>query len=133
MNIIVLVLNIVKILQIHHIPVINMLVAKIHQDVQTHHHQFIIKTMIVNISIQIIVIVAKLLNIIEHLMMEINVLRIVLIIICGMKKVRENTVGQVIIMNANIIMKIVIMDTNIEYIKLLEVNNVYIVMKLVQT
>ena len=65
--------------------------------------------------------------------MEINVLRIVLIIICGMKKVRENTVGQVIIMNANIIMKIVIMDTNIEYIKLLEVNNVYIVMKLVQT
>ena len=59
MNIIVLVLNIVKILQIHHIPVINMLVAKIHQDVQTHHHQFIIKTMIVNISIQTIVIVVK--------------------------------------------------------------------------
>ena len=77
MNIIVLVLNIVKILQIHHIPVINMLVAKIHQDVQTHHHQFIIKTMMVNISIQTIVIVAKLLNIIEHLMMEINVYLIV--------------------------------------------------------
>lgn len=59
MNIIVLVLIIVKILQIHHIPVINMLVAKIHQDVQTHHHQFIIKTMIVNISIQIIAIAVK--------------------------------------------------------------------------
>ena len=59
MNIIALVLNIVKILQIHHIVAIYMLVAKIHQDVQTHHHQFIIKTMMMNISIQTIVIVVK--------------------------------------------------------------------------
>ena len=77
MNIIVLVLNIVKILQIHHIVVIYMLIIKIHQDVQVQPHQFIIKMMMVNISIQTIVIVAKLLNIIEHLMMETNVYLIV--------------------------------------------------------
>ena len=133
MNIIALVLNIVKILQIHHIPVINMLIIKIHQDAQVQLHQFIIKMMMVSISIQTIAIVVKLLNIIEHSMMETNVLRIVLIIICGMKKVKESIVGQVIIMNVVMIMKIVIMDTSIEYIKLQVVKDVYIVMKLVKT
>lgn len=66
-------------------------------------------------------------------MMEINALRIVLIIICGMKKIKESIAGQAIIMNVNTIMKIAVVNTNIEYIKLQVVNNVYIVMKLVKT
>lgn len=59
MNIIVLELNIVKILQTHHILIIDMLVTKIHQGVQVHPHKFITKMMMVNISIQTIVIVVK--------------------------------------------------------------------------
>lgn len=55
-------------------------------------------------------------------MMEINVLRIVLIIICGTKKARESIVGKAIV-NANIIMKVIHL-VHIDNIKLLEVNNV---------
>ena len=47
MNIIVLVLNTVRILQIHHIVAIYMLIIKIHQDAQVQLHQFIIKMMMV--------------------------------------------------------------------------------------
>ena len=59
MNIIALVLNTVRILQIHHIVAIYMLIIKIHQDAQVQLHQFITKMMMVNISIQTIVIVVK--------------------------------------------------------------------------